>query len=195
LDEVAGDKDGGEAAELCKEWIEVGEETPLARLSSLTKGRSLELPIAGAISITGPGIVLAFVSDSSISCSCGGETGTEAASVGVYALGGEICAGLGVRVSSYRASWESGLETLLSELVTTAPLRGSRFGSLSETLLSTMGVRARRAASGPDKPKPSDGMRGREVDPSCGIPMAGSSMEERGGVEDTLEFDGLGVAL
>jgi len=147
-----------------------------------------------AVPITGLGFpVMAFVSDFSISSSCGGETGTEVVSVGVYALGGEICAGLGALVSSYRASWESGLEALL---VTVAPLTGSRLGYLSETLLSTMGVRARRAASGPDKAKPSDGMRGREGDPSCGIPVAGSSVEEREGcVEDALEFDSLGVAL
>jgi hypothetical protein len=150
--------------------------------------------MVGAIPITAPSFpVLAFVSVCSISSSCGGETGTEAASVGVYALGGESCAGLGACVSSCQASWESGPETLLSESVTTAPLTGSRLGSLAETLLSTMGVRARRAASGPDKPKPSDGMRGRELDPSCGIPVAGSSMELREG--NALEFDGWGVAL
>jgi len=55
-----------------------------------------------------------------------------------------------------------------------------------------MGVRARRAASGPDEVKPRDGMWGREVDPSCGIPEAGSSVEGReGSVEDPLEFDSL----
>src|ERR1019366_4799149 len=152
-DELAGDRDGGEAAELCKEWTEVGEETSLARLSSLTKGRSLEPPMVGAISITGLGFpVLAFMSDFSISSSYGGETGTEVASVGVYTLGGEICEGLSAFVSSYQASWESGLKALLSELVTVAPLTGSRLGSLSGPLLSTMGARTRRAASGPDEP-------------------------------------------
>jgi len=59
-----------------------------------------------------------------------------------------------------------------------------------------MGVRARRVASGPDEAGPTDGKRGREADPFCGIPVAGSSVEGRGGsVEDPLEFDSLAVTL
>jgi hypothetical protein len=126
--------------------------------------------------------------DFSISGSCSGETGTEVASVGGYVLGGEICARLGSFVSS---CWACGPEALLSELVTVAPLTGSWLGSFS-----TMGVRARRCDSDPDEPKPRDEMRGREVDPSIGIPVAGSSVEEReGNVEGTLEFGSLEVVL
>lgn len=132
--------------------------------------------------------MLAFISEFSVSGSCGGETGTVVASVGGYVLGEEICEGLDAFVS-----WESGLDAVFSELVTVTPLTGSLLGSLSGPLFSTMGVRARRAASGPDGPGP---MRGREVEPFCGIPVAGTSVEEREGcVEGTLEFGGLGTAI
>ncbi len=120
-------------------------------------------------------------------------TGTEAAgSVGEYALG----EGLNAFVTSFRACWESGLEAISSVLATVAPLTRGRLGSLSEGLLSTIGVRARRVASGPDEAKARDGGRGREVNPSCGVPVAGSSVEGRGGsVEGALELDSFGATF
>ena len=147
-----------------------------------------------AVTISGLGFpVLAFIEDFSISGSYGGETGAEVASVGGYVLGGETCAGLGAFASS---CWACGPEVLLSELVIVASLTGSRLGSLSWPLPSTMGVRARRCDSDPDEPKPRDGRRGREVVPSCGIPVAGPSVEEREvNVGGTLGFDSLEFAL
>jgi len=134
--------------------------------------------------------MLAIIDALSLTGSSGGVTGTEVASVGEYALGGESCEGLGAFVSSFWASWESGLEAMLSDLATVAPLTGSRLGSLSA---STMGVRARCVASGPDEAKPWDGRRGREVNPSRGVPVTDSPVEGRGGsVEDVLEFGSLG---
>ena len=136
--------------------------------------------------------MLAIIDALSLTGSSGGVIGTEVASVGEYALGGESCEGLDELVSSFRASWESRLEAILSELAAIAPLTGSRLGSLSETLLSTMGVRVRCVASGPDEAKTMDGRRGGEVNPSCGVPVAGSSVEGRGGsVKDALGFDSL----
>lgn len=134
--------------------------------------------------------MLAIIDALSLTGSSGGVTGIEVASVGEYALGGESCEGLDAFVSSFRASWESGLEAI-SELAPVAPLTGSRLGSLST---STMGVRARGVAPGPDEAKARDGGRGRDVNPSCGVPVAGSSVEGRGGsVEDPLEFGSLGA--
>src|SRR6266566_3735793 len=140
--------------------------------------------------------MLTIIDTRSLTVSSGGVTGTEAASVGEYALGGESCEGLGAFVSSFWASWESGLDAILSKLATVAPLTGSRLGSLSEALLSTMGVRARCVAPGPDEAKAMDGGRGREVNPSCGVPVAGSSVEGRGeSAEDALEFGSLGATF
>ena len=146
-------------------------------------------PLAGATSNIGLGFPMFAIIDAlSFTGSSGGVTGTEVASVGEYALGGESCEGLDTFVSTFRTSWESGLEAILSVV----PLTGGRLGSLSGAMLSTMGVRARCAASGPDEAK-ADGGRGREVNPSRGVPVAGSSVEGRGGsVEDALEFDSLG---
>jgi hypothetical protein len=136
--------------------------------------------------------MLAIIDALSLTGSSGGVTGTEVASVGEYALDGESCEGLGAFVS-FRASWESGLEAVLSELATVVPLTGSRLGSLSEALPSTMVVRARCVASGPDEAMGWDGRRGREVNPFCGVPVDGCSAEGReGSAEEALGFDSLG---
>jgi hypothetical protein len=128
----------------------------------------------------------------SLTGSSGGVTGTEVASVGEYALSGESCEELDAFVSLFWASWESGLEAILS----VAPLTEGQLGSLSGTPLSTMGVRARCIASGPDKAKAWDGGWGREVNPLRGIPVAGSSVEGIGGsVADALEFDSFGATF
>lgn len=145
-----------------------------------------------AVPISGLGFpVLAFMEDFSVSGSYGGETGAEVASVGGYVLGGETCAGLGAFVSS---CWAFEPEALFSELIIVASLTGSRLGSLSWPLPSTMGVRARRCDSDPDEPKPRDERRGREGVPSCAV--AGPSAEEREvNVGGALGFDSLEFAL
>ena len=77
----------------------------MARLSSLTRGLSLESLLVKATPIAEIDFpVLAFICEFSVSGSCGGETGTEVASVGGYVLGGEICEGLDAFVSAYRLS-------------------------------------------------------------------------------------------
>jgi hypothetical protein len=140
--------------------------------------------------------MLAIIDALSLTGSSGGVIGTEVASVGEYALGGESCEGLDAFGTSFWAPWESGREATLSGLATVAPLIESRLGSLSDVMASAIGVRARCVASGPDEAKPRDGTRGREVDPFCGVPVIGSSVEGRGGsAEGALEFDSLGATF
>lgn len=137
--------------------------------------------------------MLAIIDALSLTGSSVGVIGTEVASVGEYALGGESCEGLDAFDTSFLAPWESGLEATLSGLTTVVPLIESWLGSLSDVLTSAIGVRARCVASGPDEAK---GTRGREVDPFCGVPVIGPSVEGRGGSpEGALEFDSLGITF
>lgn len=82
LDELAGDSDGGEAAELCKEVVEAAR--PSCAWPPSLDGRSLETPPGTEIPISGFGFaILAFRADSSLGPRVG-EMGAEGAtSVGV----------------------------------------------------------------------------------------------------------------
>jgi len=203
LEELVGDRDGGETAELCNDRAEVGDgtrSTSLIRLPS-TDGRLLgpssvrDTPFAGLCFA-----VLAFLNDSSLRL-CGGETEAEVASVGVYALGGEIGAEVG---SSRCSSLGGGPETsfVVEGTLTrprpgvVTPLTSGRLGSLSEILPSTMGVSARRiAASDPGKPMLRGGTCGRGRDPSCGAPLPDPSVEGMEVIVDKWELCDLEAAL
>jgi len=91
LDELAGDRDGGEATELRKDRTEGGEEcwsTSVVRLSSM-EGRSIGPSPVGNVPASGHVIVTLVLGSNSLH-SCGGETGTEVTSVGEYMLGEDI---------------------------------------------------------------------------------------------------------
>ena len=94
LDELAGDSEGGEAAELCKDVAEAAR--PSCAWTPSLDGRLLETPPVTNIDVPVSGFgfaILAFWADSSLAPRVG-ETAVEATSVGVYALGGETGAGL-----------------------------------------------------------------------------------------------------